>query len=53
MNNYKVTYFNGTSYNSILVKARSLESATEAGKQSVALFQRVNPNIQLVSVEVA
>jgi hypothetical protein len=53
MNTYKVTYFNGNAYNSVLVKARSLESATNAEKQSVAMFQRVNPRIQLVSVEVA
>lgn len=53
MNTYKVTYFNGNAQNSVLVKARSLKAAIEAEKQSVAMFQRVNPKIQLVSVEVA
>jgi hypothetical protein len=53
MNSYKVTYDNGKSQNSVIVKARSLESARMEEQKAVAMFQRMNPAIKLVSVEVA
>lgn len=53
MNKYKVTYFNGQNYNSVIVKARSLEAAIAEEERAVAMFQRFNPAISLASVEVA
>jgi len=53
MNSYKVTYHNSKNdaTNSVIVKARSLASAIAAEEASMALFQRVNPALSLVSVE--
>lgn len=53
MKSYKVTYDNGKSQNSVIVKARSLESAWIEEQKAVAMFQRMNPAMKLISVEVA
>lgn len=55
MKNFKVTYFNGrtNSYNSVIVKARSLEIARAEEEKSIEMFRRVNPALSLYSVEVA
>lgn len=53
MKSFKVTYYNGKSYNSVIVKARTLETAIAEEEKAVAMFQRFNPAISLASVEVA
>lgn len=55
MKKFKITYFNSTTGNfkSINVKGQSLESVTKNEVETVARFQKINPAISLVSVEVA
>jgi hypothetical protein len=51
MNTYKVTYSNGTSENSVIVKARSIEAVRTEEEKAVRMFQLSNPAIKLVSIE--
>lgn len=53
MKSYKVTYSNGRTENTVIVKARSIESARIEEEKALAMFRRINPAISLVSVEVA
>lgn len=53
MANYKITYRNNATgaVNSIIGKYRSLESAQREEAASMAMFQRINPALELVSIE--
>jgi len=55
MQNFKVTYRNNKTgvVNTITGKYRSLESAQREEAASMAIFQRVNPALELVSIEAA
>ena len=51
MKKFLVTYYNGKSYNSVIVKASSLESAIAEEEKAVAMFQLSNPALRLEAVE--
>ena len=55
MKNFKVTYLNSQTgqTNSVVVKARSLESATAQEVSMLARMQSFRPELELVSLEVA
>lgn len=51
MKKFLVTYYNGKTHNSVIVRAKSLDSAIAQEELAVAMFQRTNPAIRLESVE--
>jgi hypothetical protein len=53
MQKFRITYRNNATgaVNSITGKYRSLESAQREEAASMAMFQRVNPALELVSIE--
>lgn len=55
MKKFEVTYFNEITGNfrSVIVKARSLESAIESETEAVKLFAKAIPGLRLESVKAA
>jgi hypothetical protein len=55
MQKFKITYRNNNTgaVNSMIGKYRNLESAKREEAASMAMFQRVNPALELVSIEAA
>jgi hypothetical protein len=51
MQKFKVTYSSNNGTNSVIVKARSIESARAEEEKAVAMFARINPSIRLESIE--
>lgn len=55
MTQFRITYRNNATgaVNSIVGSYKSLESAQREEAASMAMFQRINPALELVSIEVA